>query len=97
MNMFFGGGKRRHKLKYECISPYKKGTEYYKVCRTRKYACKVGILTQKLIYKNCSLKLRTELSGLTVAPICGHGSMVERHLAKVDVAGSSPVARSNFL
>ena len=28
--------------------------------------------------------------------ICGSGSMVERHLAKVDVAGSSPVFRSNF-
>ena len=26
----------------------------------------------------------------------GSGSMVERHLAKVDVAGSSPVFRSKF-
>ena len=26
--------------------------------------------------------------------LCGSGSMVERHLAKVDVAGSSPVFRS---
>ena len=27
---------------------------------------------------------------------CESGSMVERHLAKVDVAGSSPVFRSNM-
>ena len=30
------------------------------------------------------------------APICESGSMVERHLAKVDVAGSSPVFRSKY-
>ena len=30
------------------------------------------------------------------APICESGSMVERHLAKVDVAGSSPVFRSTI-
>ena len=82
------------KSKHECISPREKSAEYHQVCRTRKYACKVGILTQELIYKNCSLKLRTELLELTAAPLCGHSSMVECHLAKVDVAGSSPVARS---
>ena len=30
------------------------------------------------------------------APLRESGSMVERHLAKVDVAGSSPVFRSNM-
>ena len=29
--------------------------------------------------------------------VCGGGSVVERHLAKVDVAGSNPVLRSNLL
>ena len=28
--------------------------------------------------------------------LCGGGSVVERHLAKVDVAGSSPVPRSIY-
>ena len=31
---------------------------------------------------------------LLLYEICGGGSVVERHLAKVDVAGSSPVPRS---
>lgn len=30
-------------------------------------------------------------------PVCGRSSAVERHLAKVDVDGSIPFARSNFL
>ena len=28
-------------------------------------------------------------------PICGNSSVVELHLAKVDVAGSNPVSRSH--
>ena len=28
---------------------------------------------------------------------CGYSSGVERNLAKVDVVGSNPIARSNFL
>ena len=31
-----------------------------------------------------------------IANICGSGSVVERHLAKVNVAGSNPVFRSKY-
>ncbi len=29
--------------------------------------------------------------------LCGSGSVVERYLAKVDVAGSNPVSRSHLI
>ena len=52
-----------------------------------------------LSYKNMKNLLTKKKKNCRITSVnknCGNGSMVERHLAKVDVAGSIPVFRSSL-
>ena len=67
----------------------------YKSVDTQNHIECFGSLAQ--LGEHLPYKQRVVGSSPTVPTICGGGSVVERRLAKANVAGSNPVLRSIFL